>query len=161
MAVLNTAIAVPVLACTPDPNTAYDDVQSRDIAIGIAEVTSMVVSPFAVDGSCRTLQYVTTRSMMGNVPEEFTVETCDDYLPVDEWGDGGIDPALMHDMLGYEVGAEVILGLVFEPEGPTPIRYAVPSCWGPLHLRLDTMTEPERAAFVQEVLDALSGAIID
>jgi hypothetical protein len=59
------------------------------------------------------------------------------------------------DLLGFVQGAEVIIGLVQNPDNSSDLRYAVPSCWGPLHLNLGALPHDVREKFLQDILEQL------
>jgi hypothetical protein len=56
---------------------------------------------------------------------------------------------------GFEMGAEVLVGLVDAGEGV--LRYVVPNCLGPLHMRLDGLTEAQRDGVLLTMRKAASG----
>ncbi|MEP3276829.1 MAG: hypothetical protein ABJN26_16000 [Stappiaceae bacterium] len=134
--------STPSLACSFDPNAGYDDPLPEDAVFGIAEVVSIAFSKSGDSGSCMTLDYSTSKSLMGVVPDAFSVKTCNDRAPVESL-------KTINDEVGgwgFVSGATVLLGLI-PIDGKQPnFRYYVPDSCGWFHYRLDTLSEEERSS---------------
>jgi len=141
----------PTLACTPIKGEKYDDFSASNVSIAIATVVSK--SAFATDGSsaCLGVEYKTTDLLFGKLSENFEVENCYDNVPVDELRES---EGLL--ALGFETGASVLVGVMPNDQTAVGLRYMMPSCWGPLHVRLDTLESGER----QDVLDEFQAGLL-
>ena len=145
MAVVSLS-AVPSFACDPDPNFPYDDIGSADISIIVATVSN--VEMVTNETSCWVLSYDVAEYLYGSGSSEFFVTTCIDEI--DQFD------AMLHEAegltyLGFVPAAEVLLGVVRETENYESLRYAVPTCWGPLHYNLHAATEEERAELMETI----------
>lgn len=135
-----------VLACYPDPKFQYDDIGSADLSIVVAEVAEVKV---ATRGQpCLFLRYVNAEYLYGNGSTEFSVTTCTGEIPQMD--------SLMQEVdgktyLGFISYAEVLLGVVREGTNADTLRYAVPTCWGPLHYNLDILPEEERLGLIKSI----------
>ncbi|MFQ6554059.1 hypothetical protein AAD018_017085 [Aestuariibius insulae] len=141
------------LACQPDPDFAYDEVASQDISIAIASVVDVEI--VGTDASCWLVEYEKAEYLFGLGDQAFSVATCaDEFFQIE---------ALTYEAegleyLGFVPGADVLLGLVKAGEDAKDLRYAVPSCWGPLHFNLDKLSDEERTALLQNIQTQIEGA---
>jgi len=60
------------------------------------------------------------------------------------------------DFYGFFQNAEVLIGLIQKPENISDLRYAVPTCWGPLHVNLDELSSDEREELLKDVLSQVA-----
>ncbi len=143
-------IPAAALACIPDPDVEYDTAEEAAAVILRATVEAFSVTPHFDDGSCQTVEYRTLENLHGSAPATFTISRCETGILVDDYADADPDDLeFFADVLGYVTGAKVLGGIIVEAD--TEPRHLVPNCWGPLHLRLDTVGEAERT----EVLDLI------
>lgn len=136
---------MPALACTPDRYSSYDDLNSQDILIATANVTTVDFVTSETE-ACMHIVYSAAQYVYGIGPKEFSVTTC--------WNDIDQTETLAEQTdglgaFGFLPEAEVFLGLVYVGEGSSQLRYAEPSCWGPLHVNLDDMSSNEQTEFIQ------------
>jgi len=135
-----------VLACYPDPEFVYDDVTTVDISIATASVTTVELKTTETS-SCWHVGYSGAQYLYGHGAKEFSVTTCaGEVYQID---------ALSEEVEGFEYlglipSAEVLLGVVHLSENASELRYAIPSCWGPLHVNLGKMSGEERAEFLHD-----------
>jgi hypothetical protein len=155
----------PGLACYPDPNFAYDDIRSADISIVIATVSAVEIETRAGffeyfqqekiwrgGATCWVIRYDSAEYLYGAGPRAFSVTTCTEGL---FQVDAMLREAEGAPYLGFIPAAEVLLGIVQQDTEADAIRYAVPSCWGPLHYNLDIASEEERADLLAAVRDQM------
>ncbi len=140
-------LTTPALACYPDPKFSYDDVSSQDISIATATVTSVEFESSETQ-SCWRVHYLDVQYLYGVGEKEFSVKTCSDEVYRVE--------ALSEELegleyLGFVPEAEVLIGLVSLDQDNSEVRYAIPSCWGPLHYNLGKMSSEERAELLREL----------
>lgn len=139
--------AGPSFACFPDPKFNYDDISSQSVLLATASVSKV---DFRTDGgqSCWHLTYSGASYLYGKGENEFSVKTClQEVYQIDllaEENEG-------LDYLGFVQQAEVLIGVVKNPEQTSGLRYAIPSCWGPLHINLDKFSSDEREKFLQDI----------
>ncbi len=145
-------LASPALACRPDPGNLYDDIPSPDLIVAVAEVTDVVITKSSDVDTCIAVGYMVTERLAGNVDDSFRVEVCYISGRVTE-----ADLARTADETGFAVGATVLVGVIPSSKGSTELRYAVPNCWGPLHLRLDDMGEAERKLLIADYRQPVAG----
>ncbi len=146
LALFLSCIVTTSLACSPNDGETFDVLSSLDTIIGSAEVISVTSAPWGGAGACLTIGYSGIESFHGQIPQSFMVETCiDDASPDDALHSDGMEE------MGFVDGAMVIVGLVKQQSDQQGFRYATPSCWGPLHLRLDEISEGE----LSEVIEAI------
>ncbi len=139
--------AKPTLACYPDPSFVYDDVSSQAVMIATATVTTVDLN-MSKTSSCLTVRYSAAQFLYGNGSKGFSVTTCvDEIFQIDilsEESEG-------FEYFGFVPNAEVLVGLIHLHEDGSELRYAIPSCWGPLHINLNKMSTKKRAEFLQEL----------
>ena len=135
------------LACVPDPEFAYDDATNVDIAIATAVVTSVEIKNTEI-ASCWQVQYSNARYYLGQGAEGFSVTTCADKVYQE---DALAEQVEGLESLGFKPNAEVLLGVVHLGENASKLRYAIPSCWGPMHVDLGQMSAEERAEFLDNL----------
>lgn len=134
------------LACYPDPAFAYDEVATADVSIATASVTTVEVRTTETT-SCWHVGYSDAQYLYGNGTKEFSVATCMDEV----YQIGALSEETEGlDYLGLIPNAEVLLGVVHPCEKASEVRYAIPSCWGPLHVNLGKMSGKERAEFLRD-----------
>lgn len=145
--------ATAALACYPDPEFAYDRVGSADFRIAVAQVSDVEI--VVQDTSCYVLSYHHAEYLIGTGPSDFVVRTCtDDIYQVDSL----LEEAEGLTYLGFVKSAEVLVGLVRDPANTDSLRYAVPTCWGPLHYNLEKVSEQDRADMLRAIMDLASPA---
>lgn len=138
------------MACYPDPGFDYDDIGSAELSIAITTVLD--VSVVSQDRSCWVLRYGNAEYLHGTGPEAFSVTTCaKDVFQIE---------AMMAEIeslphLGFTAMTEVVLGVVRQDAQVDGLRYAIPTCWGPLHYNLDTASPEERETLLQMIQEAL------
>lgn len=133
-------------ACYPDPTFAYDEVATADISIVTASVTTVEVTTTETI-SCWHVDYSDAQYLYGHGTKEFSVTTCtDEVYQIDALSEEA--EGLEH--LGLIPNAEVLLGVVHPSEKASDLRYAIPSCWGPLHVNLGKMSGDERTEFLRD-----------
>lgn len=140
-------LATPALACYPDPEFSYDDVSSHDISIATATVSSVEVENTETQ-TCWRVHYLDVHYLYGFGDEELSVNTCfDEVLEIEAFSEEleGLE------YLGFFAEAEVLVGFVSSDRDNYEVRYAVPTCWGPLHFNLNEMSSEERAEFLREL----------
>lgn len=141
---LTIGMTSAALACLPSPNAKYDQFPEQDGAIAIANVVSVSAEPAKNGGACLSVSYTTKETLYGKLPDRFTVRSCSETATVEK-----MPAAPGNAPMGFVSGASVLLGLVKTDENSSNLRYAIPGCWGPLHIRLDTMAERERAGLLR------------
>lgn len=144
--------AHPSWACKPVAGEQYDTLLSQDIVIASSKVLSVTAEARDKGDACFTLNYSTLENFLGVAPSEFSVTTCvEDVYQME---------ALMEDeaadVYGFVPKAEVIVMLVRLDSVEPNFRYVIPSCWGPMHYRLDTLSEEELSEAVHSIKDAIS-----
>ncbi len=147
------------LACVPQPGEVYDSLATLpgdSILIGMAEVSDIRFFTETPRKACFTTQYTNGAPRMGAFPDQFSVTTCQAHRQLDRWQSEMQGNPEFTEVLGYDIGAQVVVGLVAQPDTPeSPYRYFVPSCWGAMHLRIDTLPENEKDAFLSAVDDMI------
>ncbi|WP_299929656.1 hypothetical protein [uncultured Pelagimonas sp.] len=147
------------LACVPQPGEVYDSLATlpnNAILIGMAEVSDIHFFTSEPNKACFTTQYTKGTARMGAFPEQFAVTTCQAHRQLERWQAELEGNAEFTEVLGYSIGAEVVVGLVAQPEDmDIGYRYFVPSCWGAMHLRIDTLADGEKDAFLSAVDDMI------
>ncbi|MGL4234444.1 hypothetical protein [Tabrizicola sp.] len=136
----------PALACVDIPGAVYDQIPSPDMVMVIAEVTDVSIVPVGQSGSCMTLSYRSSEVLFGEIGDSFRVETCYPDVSADL-----IDLGTSSELYGFTKGATVVVAVIKAASDSGDLRYAVPNCWGPKHMRLDTMAEAERKEFLIEI----------
>lgn len=131
----------------------FDELTSPLFVLAIANVTDVTITKSGEEESCVSYGYSRTELVAGSIGESFRVEVCDDYGPITD-----ADLAETPEPYGFAKGASVLVGLIKPENGSSGLRYAVPDCWGPLHLRLDDMSKTERDTFLAEVKQGLLDA---
>ncbi len=144
--------ASPALACTAYPGEVYDDLPSASLAVAIAAVTEVSVYPKDGEGACIASSYERAETIHGEIGGTFRVEICGEDGAADDDGLG----TGMEDY-GFTKGATVLVGVIRTGPAPSDLRYAVPDCWGPFHIRLDTMTAEDREAVLADARALLAG----
>jgi hypothetical protein len=146
LALLLATAGQPAVACSPGVVTTLDVLPSANAVIVIAKVTSVSVVPSNANGACLNVSYAQADAVFGSVADTFEVSTCFEDVTVDEMtsSPGAED-------FGYNVGATVLVGLIKTASEPPALRYAMPSCWGPLHRRLDTIAAEDREALLSSL----------
>lgn len=142
---------MPSLACSPDPEFQYDEISSQVILIATATVTAFDLEDHSRQ-SCWRVSYSNASYLYGKGEEEFSVTTCaqeNEQIDLQELGEELLDD------LGFVQGAEVLVGLVQNDKSSPELRYAIPSCWGPLHINLSNLSSNEREGLLQEVRSQL------
>ena len=137
-------------ACSPDPNFDYDQISSDRVSIFIARVVEIDRTTHENE-VCWQVDYVVESVLTGVQAEAFSVLSCSRRTPqmiVMTRHEGNKE-------VGFVEGAEVLLGVLLEDDGPTGVRYAVPSCWGPLHLNIGILTLEQR----NELIAAISAQV--
>ncbi len=135
------------LACYPDPEFSYDDLTRSDISIATASVTTVEVRTTETT-SCWHVGYSDAEYLYGHGAKAFSVTTCtDEVYQIDALA----EEAEGLEYLGFIPTAEVLLGVVHLNGDVSDLRYAIPSCWGPLHVNLGKMSGEERAEFLGEI----------
>ena len=139
--------AAPSLACFPDPAFEYDEISSSDVSILTATVTAVELETYG-DKTCWRVSYLNASYLYGNGEAEFSISTCAQEVwqldVLTEEDDGPYH-------LGFVPEAEVLTGLVKNDATPLKLRYAIPSCWGPLHINLSILSREERESLLQDV----------
>jgi hypothetical protein len=137
----------PSFACYPDPQFEYDEVSSQTASIATATVTAVDLESDDSQ-SCWHVSYSNAKYLFGNGENDFSISTCvHEIYQIDLLAEE--DEGL--DYLGFVQGAEVLIGLVQNNENPSGLRYAIPSCWGPLHINLSKLSREERDDFLQDI----------
>lgn len=140
------------LACQLVPGTNYDDPTTPGLAFGIATVTSVSFENQDESGSCVSLNYIANESLIGVLPREFSVTSCNDEASMEEFQ----SQTKLFETLGFVSGAVVVFGLV-KTEGEEPsFRYMIPDSCGAVHYRLDTLSQEERSEFVEGIKKSIS-----
>jgi len=135
-----------ILACQYDPEFDYDDIDSSDISIAIASVSEVRVE--TLETSCLIVEYENAEYLLGVGNTQFSVTTCtDDVYDADVMAS---DKDVL-DFFGFIPSTEVLVGVVRPPDSADGLRYATPTCWGPLHYNLQTMTAEQRAKLLNEI----------
>ena len=146
--------AKPVYACLPDLEADYDDIGSRTVSIATATVTSV---DFASDEnkSCWHISYSDVNYLYGSGGEEILVKSCvQEAYEYDVPED--VDESLVY--LGLVPDAKVLMGLVPTGKDESQLRYAVPSCWGPLHINLNEMSPEEQNDLLLSIQNQVSNS---
>lgn len=141
-------------ACSPDPNFVYDDIHSREVLLATATVKTFEIES-SETSLCWNASYSDAQYLYGVGEKQFSIKTCWDK----EWEDDelGADPEVF-EVYGFVTNANVLVGLVRLPENPSELRYAIPSCWGWLHVNLDELSNEERDEFLQELEGQIKNA---
>ncbi len=142
---LSACIISPALACTPVEGEHYDELPDQNILIGITDVTSVAISTEAGE-TCLSAVYATKENVLGEMPDDFEVRSCVAEVPMIEV----IEDELMSEF-GFVTGATVMIGVVQTEISNTGWRYAVPTCWGPFHIRMDTLSDDDRSDFILSI----------
>jgi hypothetical protein len=145
--------AFPAWACRPVEGDVFDDIPSDGFVAAVAEVTDVTITKSSATESCFAVSYRRSELLHGEVDEIFRIETCGSDGPITE-----DDLASAPDEIGFSEGATVLVGVITPKDGTLGLRYAVPNCWGPLHLRLDELDAPESKALIDEFRKMLSDA---
>ncbi|MGH1415628.1 MAG: hypothetical protein ACRBB0_19220 [Pelagimonas sp.] len=158
--VTNSVLASSALACVPERGVVYDSVETLPqgvMSIGLATVTDVQFLEPEKTKACFITTYADGQAKFGAFPTAFSVKTCHHPRRLQRLRTDQASLQEFTDILGYAAGAEVVLGIVDQPDVPqTPYRYFVPSCWGALHLRLDTLNSDERAEFMLGINDMVT-----
>ncbi|KAG1647742.1 hypothetical protein GQR58_030366 [Nymphon striatum] len=116
-------LTAPALACYPDPEFSYDDLKAlKRKRVGV-------------------FTYLDVQYLYGFGEKEFSVKTCSDEVYQVEALSEELESL---EYLGFVPEAEVLIGLVSPDQNNSEVRYAIPSCWGPLHFNLDKMSSEEQ-----------------
>ncbi len=142
---LASFIISPAFACTPIEGEHYDELPDQNILIGIADVISIAISAEAGE-TCLSAAYATKESILGQMPDGFEVSSCVAEIPMVE----AIEDELMSEF-GFITGATVMIGVIQTETSNTGWRYAVPTCWGPFHVRMDTLSDDDRSNFISSI----------
>lgn len=149
-----TSLASAASACSPDPNFGYDDISSRDVLLVTATVKTFEVES-SESALCWNVNYSDAQYLHGIGAKHFFVKTCwEKESPDDELG---AEPEAL-DIYGFFTNASVVVGLVRLPDHPSTLRYAIPSCWGWMHINLGGFSKEERHEFLQELEDQIENA---
>ncbi|MBM1558393.1 hypothetical protein JQV19_17930 [Sulfitobacter mediterraneus] len=133
-----------VLACYPDPEFIYDEVTSVDISIATASVAAVELETKETS-SCWRVDYTDIQYLYGHGAKEFFVTTCvNEVYQIDALS----EEVEGFEYLGFVPNADVLLAVVPLRDQASELRYAIPSCWGPLHVNLDKMSSGERLDFL-------------
>jgi hypothetical protein len=151
LAVYLPLAASPALACQLIAGDVYDEVPSPGFVLAIAEVTDLTITKSSEAKSCFAVDYLRKDTLFGEVGPTFRAETCGTDGPIRLE-----DFELSANEIGFAKGATVLVGVVPADEGNASLRHAVPSCWGPLHLRLDLMGEIEREVLIADYRETLA-----
>lgn len=90
--------------------------------------------------------------MYGVGSKEFSITTCtDEKVQLDTL----MAEAEVATYLGLTPAAEVLLGIVNQSPDEGGLRYAVPTCWGPLHFNLDQASQEDRALLFEAIEDQM------
>ena len=136
-----------VLACYPDPEFTYDDVTKSGISIATATVANVELKTTETT-SCWHVEYSDAKYLYGHGTHEFSVTTCAD----EAYQVGALSEETEGlEYLGFIQNAKVLLGVVDVNEDVSDRRYAILSCWGPLHVNLRKMSGEERAEFLRGI----------
>lgn len=144
VAILFACVTSASLACVPSENYEYDRISSPDSVVAIARITSTAAIPWGENGACLLTTYSAIEKIHGDFPDIVTVELCADDLSPQE-----LSSSKYIDEKGFVSGAEVLVGLIRSPSRKTGFRYAIPTCWGRLHERLDTISEEQRSEWMR------------
>lgn len=139
--------AMPALACYPEPEFVYDEMSSQTVSIATATVETVNLEN-SENSSCWTIRYSGAAYIFGLGRKEFSVTTCTDEVYQIEYLSEETEGL---EYLGFIANAEVLAGLVQTSEDASEFRYAILSCWGPLHINLDKFSTTERAEFLREL----------
>lgn len=139
-------------ACYPDPQFDYDDVGSQAVSIVTAKVSAVDFRK-GDSQSCWHVSYSGASYLHGKGESEFSVTTCTSEVYQIEMLAQEVEGL---DYLGFVEGAEVLIGVAEKQENRPELRYAIPSCWGPLHVNLSKFSRVERKKFVQDVLNQVT-----
>jgi hypothetical protein len=105
--------------------------------------------------SCWHVSYSNVSYLYGAGSEEISVTRCvQEVYEYDVLADE--DEALVY--LGFLPEAEVLIGLVQSDEDATQLRYAVPSCWGPLHVNMNEMSPEEQTSLLQSIQNQVANS---
>ena len=144
--------ATATFACqAPGPGDNYDVLSSQDTIVGIAKVLSVTSAQWGETGSCIIVNYSAIESYHGILPQSFKVETCFESISPD------VNPKMI-SFGGYVTGATVFIGLVKLKSGQQKYRYAVISCWGPYHVRLDTFSKALKKKVIDDIKKGFSSS---
>jgi hypothetical protein len=145
--------AFPAWACRPAEGDVFDDIPSVGFVAAIAEVTDVTITKSSATQSCFAVSYHLSELLYGKINDTFRIETCGNDGPITEE-----DLTSTPDEYGFSEGATVLVGVITPKDGTLGLRYAVPDCWGPWHLRLDGMDAVESKAFIDDIRKVLSDA---
>lgn len=144
------AVSSAAFACQPHPDD--DDIETPDAALYIAVVRQVAVYVNDSQQACLDIEYDIQSTINGLNVEFFTVPYCTNLNSIQE-----LETELSSEtgsLFGFVAGSEVIVG-VMRDDGPNgAVRFAVPSCFGPLVMRIDIMDPDERDALLEEMHDA-------
>ncbi|MGE0281159.1 MAG: hypothetical protein AB7P20_11195 [Rhizobiaceae bacterium] len=139
---MTVVFVLPALACQPGDNE-YDNAYSPGAFVVRAQVIEF--SREAVDGqACYAGKYDAVEVMLGKAPTSFEPKEC--FEGRDEVPVGPNNPDV--NIFGFVAGAEVLAGFAIQPRGkglaglplePGSLRFLVPDCWRPAHLRIDQL----------------------
>lgn len=141
------------LACTPEPGHTYDTLRTTETAILVAKVLSAETELSDNNVACTKLKYSVTETLLGNVPPVFNVLSCYEDVSIKDLSQS-LNRKAANDHIGFSKNAEVVVGIV--KKNNDKYRYAVPSCWGPAHLRVDTLDSEERKRIFSEIKDDMA-----
>lgn len=152
-ALILTPYANVSLACQQGYEQDYDPFPSPTLVVLTAKVLSVdIVSP-SEDIACTRVKYSTTETLFGTVPPILHVQTCPKDTSAEELSKTFAD----HDFVtnvGAIAGADVIIGIIKEDNDK--YRYAIPSCMGAFHVRLDNMDEDQKIQLISHIKQDLA-----
>ena len=157
--IFHSVLAVSILAhdasaCQSLPETSYDDFRTEGFSIATATVFS-VETEHTATRTCWSVSYVDAAYLYGSGKDTFSVKTCsDEVFQIKALS----DEVEGFDYLGFVPHADILVGLVYHREQISELRYALPSCWGPMHVNLGKMSDTERAKFLQDLTDQIKHA---
>ena len=144
--VYSLGAASPALTCRPMEGEIYDEFPSPDFTCANAEVTDLRVTKSDDTESCLSVSYTRTQMIAGETAERFRVETCGNEGPITE-----AEFVEIQKEYGFVQSATVLVRVIKLANQPDALRYAVPSCRGPVHIGLNGMTDDQRDAYVAEM----------
>lgn len=143
------ASGVQAQDCLPDPAAAYDALSDPGVAVLTARVRQVTVEA-EPEQACLSLSYSTEAVLVGTAEDRFAVRHCLEGIAAEDLT-AALRSAAFDD-IGMLPGAEVLVGTVGQEDGS--LRYAVPTCMGPLHIRLDGLSAVQREGVLQQILKA-------